>query len=102
MMRWFIGREIAYMEEVKDNNPAIAQCKGQVFEYLNQNGPTKVRDFDKMRKILKKEYKHLLIEWGRSGELAMWNGSIGNAPSLRVAIPGDDRIPADAELITNP
>ena len=102
VMRWFIGREIACMEEVKDNNPEIAQCKGRVFEYLNQNGPTKVRDLNKRRKILKKEYNHLLNEWVRSGELAMWNGSLGNAPSLRVAIPGDDRIPADAELITNP
>ena len=90
------------MEEVKDNNPAVAYCKGEVFKYLSEYGPTKIRDFDKMWKILKKEYKHLLSEWVRSGELAMWNGSLGNAPSLRVAIPGDDRIPADAELITNP
>ena len=69
---------------------------------MSENGPTKIRDLNKRRKILKKEYKHLLNEWVRSGELAMWNGSQGNAPSLRVAIAGDDRIPADAELITNP
>ena len=102
VMRWFIGREIACMEEVKDNNPEIAQCKVKLFKHLSENGPTKVRDFDKKRKILKKENKHLLNEWVRSGELAMWNGSLGNAPSLRVAIAGDDRIPADVELITNP
>ena len=69
-------------------------------EYRGPDNST-IRDFDKKRKILPTNKKHLLDNWVKNGELVMWNGSQGNAPSLRVAIPGDDRIPEDVELITN-
>ena len=101
VMRWFIGREIACMEEIRKKDPEIDGCKELVFKYLNENGPTTIRDFDKKRKILPTNKKHLLDNWVKNGELVMWNGSQGNAPSLRVAIPDDDRIPEDVELITN-
>lgn len=101
VMRWFIGREIACMEQIRKKDPEIDGCKELVFKYLNENGPTTIRDFDKKRKILPTNKKHLLDNWVKNGELVMWNGSQGNAPSLRVAIPGDDRIPEDVELITN-
>lgn len=81
--------------------PEIDGCKERVFKYLNENGPTTTRDFDKKRKILPKDKKHLIEKWVENGELVKWNGSQGNAPSFRVAIPGDDRIPEDVELKTN-
>ena len=101
VMRWFIGREIACMEEIKKKDPEIDGCKSRVFKYLNENGPTTIRYFAKKKKILPRDEKHLIEKWVENGELVKWNGSQGNAPSLRVAIPGDDRIPEGVELITS-
>ena len=101
IMRWFIGREIASLGCVKASDPAIGECKAKVFKLLQDNGPTTLRDLQR-KKFLKEGFVGLIHEWVRRGELVMWNASKGDKPSPTLCIPGDDRIPTDKPMITDP
>ena len=46
-MRWFIGRELACVEEVKGHDPSIIECKGRVFKYLKTNGACTMRELQR-------------------------------------------------------
>ncbi|MDA0849275.1 MAG: DUF3987 domain-containing protein [Verrucomicrobia bacterium] len=98
LMRWIIAQEMACMEEVKRINPKTEQYKERLFQYLSNHGPTRVRDLKKKRGLLPKGQNNFLQHLVNSGELVAWDGSRSNAPSLRVALPEDDRIPKGVEF----
>lgn len=99
LMKWIIGQEIACMEETRKKEPEVDGCKSRLLNYLRTHGPTTIRDLSKKKKILPRDKKYLIQNLVENGELVKWNGSQGNAPSFRVAIPGDDRIPKGAAMI---
>ena len=100
IMRWFIGREMACLEDLKDYDPIIEETKARVMCYLKKNGGTTLRYLQRSAG-LKKQYSHLMSAWVKQGELVKWNASKGSKPSPTFALVGDDRIPKDAELITD-
>ena len=91
-MRWFIGREIAFLEACSEYDQAIESSKANVFNYLQSNGPTTARDLVR-RRLIKKENRYLLDKWVEEGELIVWDGSNGARPSPTYALLGDDRVP---------
>ena len=101
IMRWFAGRELSCLEDVTNYDPTIMECKGRVFKYLGKNGPSTMRVLQKSAG-LKKSQRSLIHNWVRQGELVMWNASQGNKPSPTFALIDDNRIPENAEFITNP
>jgi hypothetical protein len=101
IMRWFIGRELACVEEFIGHDPTIMECKGRVFNYLKDNGASTIRELHRSAGLKKTQYR-LMYKWVRYGELVMWNASKGNKPSPTFALAGDVRIPKDVELITDP
>ena len=101
IMRWFIGREMASIGEVKACDPAVMECKVKVFEYLRENGPTSMRDLKRKSSVLNKACISHLKEWIRRGELFEWNASKGGKASPKIAIPEDDRIPKDISTTAN-
>jgi hypothetical protein len=98
IMRRFIGREMACLEDLKDYDPIIGENKARVMNYLKKNGGTTLRDLQRLAG-LKKQHSHLMSTWGKQGELVTWNASKGNRASPSFVLVGDDRIPKDAELI---
>lgn len=101
IMRWFIGRELACVEEFKGHDPSVMECKGRVFNHLKDNGASTIRELHRSAGLKKAQYR-LMYNWVRYGELVMWNASKGNKPSPTFALVGDDRIPTNIELITDP
>ena len=100
IMRWFIGREMACMESFDESENIREECKAKVFKFLQDKGPTTLRILKK--KFLKNGLDRLADEWVKEGELVMWNASKGDKPSPTLCIPGDDRIPTDKPMITDP
>ena len=90
--RWFIGREIAFLESFREYDQAIESSKANVFDYLQSNGPTTARDLVR-RRLIKKENRYLLDKWVEEEELIVWDGSNGARPSPTYALLGDDRVP---------
>jgi hypothetical protein len=90
--RWFIGREIAFLESFREYDQAIESSKANVFDYLQSNGPKTARDLVR-RRLIKKENRYLLDKWVEEGELIVWDGSNGARPSPTYALLGDDRVP---------
>ena len=99
IMWWFIGRELACIDEVKDFDPSINDKKVKILTKLKNDGPCTMRKLGRTFN-LKKEDRANIIQWVREGELVTWNASQGNKPSPTFALVGDDRIPKDAEFIT--
>ena len=103
IMRWFIGREMACMESFDETENIREECKAKVFKFLLEKGPTTLRILKRNnRKFLKKGFVRLIHEWVRSGELVMWEATRGIQSSPSLCIPGDDRIPTDKPMITDP
>jgi hypothetical protein len=100
IMWWFVSRQMACLESVKDYDPIVPETKATVMNYLKKNGGTTLRDLQRLAG-LKKQHSHLMSTWVKQGELVKWNSSQGNKPSPTFALVGDDRIPKDAELITD-
>jgi len=90
--RWFIGREIAFLEAFSEYDQAIESSKANVFEYLQSNRPSTGRDLER-RRLIKKENRYLLKKWVEEGELIVWDASNGSRPSPAYALYGDNRVP---------
>ena len=73
--------------------------KLKVLNALTKHGPCTMRDLYK-KAGLKKQDTGMVMQWARDDELVKWNASKGNRASPTFALVGDDRIPKDAELIT--
>jgi len=98
-MWWLIGRELAFIYEVKDLDPYLNDKKVKIITKLQNDGPCTVRKLGRTFN-LKKEDRANIIQWVREGELVTSNASKGNKPSPTFAIVGDDRIPEGVRLIT--
>jgi hypothetical protein len=98
IMWWFVSRQMACLESVKDYDPSVNNKKKKVLDALIKNGPCSMRDFYKKAGLTKKDTE-MVMQWARDGELVMWNGSQGNKPSPTFALVGDDRIPEGVKLI---
>ena len=99
IIRWFIGRELACIDAVKDFDPSINDKKVKVLNALTKHGPCTMRDLYK-KAGLKKQDTGMVMQWARDGELVTWNASKGNRASPTFALVGDDRIPEGVKLIT--
>ena len=99
IMWWFIGRQLACIDEVKGFEPLANDCKVKVLTKLKNDGPCTMRKLQRTLSLNKKDIA-LVMQWVKQGELVTWNASKGNRASPTFALVGDDRIPKDAELIT--
>jgi hypothetical protein len=92
--RWFIGRQIAWIESLGNYDQEIELLKVRIFNYLQANGPTTARNL--LRSAgLKKQYTYMLNKWVKDEELFTWDASKGARPSPTYALAGDDRIPEE-------
>jgi hypothetical protein len=92
IMWWFIGRQLACMENYQDQDPVTGLLKSKVFEFLDKNGPTSARELTR-KAGLKRKFRHLLQKWVEEGELISWNASGGPRESIHYSITGDERAP---------
>ena len=99
IMWWFIGRQLACMDEVKGFDPSINDKKVKILTKLKNDGPCTMRKLGRTFN-LEEEDRANIIQWVREGELVTWNASKGNRASPTFALPGDDRIPEGVKLIT--
>jgi len=101
IIRWFIGREMAWMESSGNEDPVAEKLKARVYQYLRDHGPTTARELGRSAG-LKSKWRYLLDKWVEAGELDDWNASKGARRSPTYALKGDDRIPSEiAELSTH-
>ena len=94
IIRWFIGREMAWMESFDVEEHLAEQLKAKVFNLLEKNGPTTAREIGR-KAGLKRNSRHLLNKWVEASELVTWDASKGVRPSPTYALKGDDRVPKD-------
>ena len=94
IIRWFIGREMAWMESFDVEEHLVEQLKAKVFKLLEKNGPTTARELGR-KAGLKRNSRHLLSKWVEARELVTWDASKGVRPSPTYALKGDDRVPED-------
>lgn len=92
IIRWFIGREMAWMESSGDEDPVAEKLKARVYQYLRDHGPTTARELGRSAG-LKSKWRYLLDKWVEAGELDVWNASKGARRSPTYALKGDDRTP---------
>ncbi|MDA8989420.1 YfjI family protein [Opitutales bacterium] len=90
--RWFIGRQIAWIESLGNYDEVVESLKVRIFNYLERNGPTTSRNLQRSAG-LKKRYTYMLNKWVKDGELITWDASNGARPSPTYALAGDDRAP---------
>ena len=94
IIRWFIGREMAWMESFDVEEHLAEQLKAKVFNLLEKNGPTTAREIGR-KAGLKRNSRYLLNKWVEASELVTWDASKGVRPSPTYALKGDDRVPKD-------
>ena len=99
IMWWFIGRQLACIDEVKGFEPLANDCKVKVLTKLKNDGPCTMRKLQRTLSLNKKDIA-LVMQWVKQGELVTWNASKGNRASPTFALVGDDRIPEGVKLIT--
>ena len=94
IIRWFIGREMAWMESFDEDEHLTEQLKARVFNHLKEKGPITARELGR-KAGLKRNSRYLLDKWVETGELVTWDASKGVKSSPTYALKGDDRVPAD-------
>ena len=94
IIRWFIGREMAWMESFDEDDLLAEQLKAKVYKHLQENGPTTARDLGR-KAGLKRNSRYLLDKWVEASELVTWDASKGGQPSPTYALKGEDRVPEE-------